>query len=114
LTREALRLYLDKLARGGILEFHISNKSIDLVPVLAALAADLRLACRVRRDTEISPDEARLGKSASMWAVMATDESDLEPLATDSPSNSPRIPAGEAVWTDDFSSVVGHLILVPR
>ena len=32
LTREALRLYLSKLAEGGIIAFHISNHYVDLSP----------------------------------------------------------------------------------
>src|SRR5207245_11631356 len=50
LTREALALYLQKLAPGGVLAFHISNRYLDLQPVLSALAADAGLeVCRVDR-----------------------------------------------------------------
>ena len=50
LTREALRLYRDKLADGGLIAFHISNRYLDLAPVLGALARDAGLVDRVRRD----------------------------------------------------------------
>ncbi|MCL1920814.1 MAG: fused MFS/spermidine synthase [Kiritimatiellaeota bacterium] len=40
-TREAFRLYLDRLAPGGMLAVHISNWHIDLLPVCKAVAADL-------------------------------------------------------------------------
>ena len=40
LTREALALYLRKLAPGGRLLFHISSRTLDLRPVIGALAAD--------------------------------------------------------------------------
>ena len=43
LTREALRLYRDKLADGGLIAFHISNRYLDLAPVLGALARDAGL-----------------------------------------------------------------------
>src|SRR5206468_2711821 len=35
LTREALAIYADKLAPGGLLVFNISNRYLDLNPVLA-------------------------------------------------------------------------------
>ena len=40
LTREALALYLRKLAPGGSLLFHISSRTLDLRSVIGALAAD--------------------------------------------------------------------------
>ncbi|MCL2105376.1 MAG: fused MFS/spermidine synthase, partial [Kiritimatiellaeota bacterium] len=40
-TREAFRLYLDRLAPGGRLAVHISNWHIDLLPVCKAVAGDL-------------------------------------------------------------------------
>ena len=39
LTREALSLYLRKLAPGGVLVFHLSSRHLDLAPVLGGLAA---------------------------------------------------------------------------
>jgi spermidine synthase len=39
LTREALALYLRKLAPGGRLLFHISSRTLDLRPGWPALAA---------------------------------------------------------------------------
>src|SRR5262249_45082582 len=45
LTREALHLYLDKLADHGLIAVHISNRFLDLAPVLGALARDADLAC---------------------------------------------------------------------
>jgi hypothetical protein len=114
LTREALRLYVDKLSDGGAIAFHISNKYIDLAGVLAALAADSQLKCLVRRDTAISLEDARLGKSASMWAVMAPRESDLGDLAKDSSWKSPQAHRGDAAWTDDYSSIAAHLVVFRR
>src|SRR5204863_5540749 len=46
LTREALHLYLDRLAPRGVLVFHLSNRYFDLPPVVARLAADAGLVCR--------------------------------------------------------------------
>jgi hypothetical protein len=114
LTREALRLYLDKLAEGGIIAFHISNNFIDLAPVLGTLARDSELSCLVRRDLNLSPEEASGGKSPSIWAAMARRASDLGVLVDDPRWASPPSQSGETVWTDDFSNIVEHLILLQR
>jgi len=47
LTREALSLYLRKLAPGGCILFHISSRNLDLSPVIASLAADAGLSGRL-------------------------------------------------------------------
>src|SRR5262249_17106229 len=103
LTREALGIYLDKLASGGLLAFHISNTYLDLEPVMAGLAGSESLVVRVCMDDQLRPDEVRLGKRPSRWAVLARRLDDLGPLATDPRWRPPEAPPGQAAWTDDFS-----------
>ena len=43
LTREAVAMYMQKLARDGLLLLHISNRFLDLEPVVAGVLADLDL-----------------------------------------------------------------------
>ena len=38
LTREVFRLYRSKLAEGGLLAFHLSNRYVDLDPVMGMQA----------------------------------------------------------------------------
>ncbi len=100
LTREALALYLRKLAAHGLLALHISNRHLDLQPVLGTLAADAHLIGRVWGDLDVAP-----GKLASQWVVMARQERDLGQIAGDRRwQNLPAAP-GAAVWTDDFSNI---------
>jgi hypothetical protein len=49
LTREALSLYSRKLAPGGVLAIHISNRYLDLAPVIGNLARDAGLVGRVNK-----------------------------------------------------------------
>ena len=105
-TREALALYLRKLAPRGVLACHISNLHLDLEPVFARLAADARLAALVCDDTAISPAEAALGKSPSVWLVLARDAADLAPLARDGRWRPARDDPAQAVWTDHHSSLL--------
>ncbi len=92
-----------------MLVFNLSNRHLDLEPVLGALARDASLAARIEFDGNVTPAERARGKLASRWAVMARGRGDLGPLATDARWVPPRAPAGERVWTDDFSSVLGVL-----
>ena len=54
MTTEALGLYLSRLAPGGALAFHISNRHLDLAPVLARLALNHGLAVRLQRHGAIA------------------------------------------------------------
>jgi hypothetical protein len=105
-TREALALYEQKLAPGGLMAFHISNLHLDLEPVLAQLAQDAQLACVVRDDTGISSEELAAGKSPSVWLVMAHDAANLAPLLADPRWRMARQDEHVPVWTDHYSSVL--------
>jgi len=109
LTREALQLYVSKLSQGGIIAFHISNRYVDLAPVLGALGRDLGLTCLVRRDLNVSTAAGLRGKEPSIWAVLAASPSDLVAFAGDANWEPPTVRPGEAVWTDDFSNIISHL-----
>jgi hypothetical protein len=106
ITREALKLYLDKLLPEGVLIFHISNRHLDLAPVLGGLAGDAALICLVREDASVTPDEAAQGKTPSRWAVMARRSVDLDPLLGDARWRRAPEVAGVSLWTDDYVSIL--------
>jgi hypothetical protein len=106
ITREALRLYLSKLAPHGLLAFHISNLHLDLKPVLGNLARDAKLVCLVQNDDALNDSEKAEGKRASQWAVIARDAADLAPLAADNRWEACEGQAAKRVWTDNFSSIL--------
>jgi len=112
LSREAIRLYRAKLALGGMLAFNLSNRYVDLDPVIGRQAEDLGLSCRVRYDLDLSDDEQRAGKQPSIWAVMAATEGDLGSLVADSRWQPPALRPGSAVWTDDYSDLASYLIMI--
>ena len=70
-TREAMSLYLEKLAPGGLLVFNITNRHLDLQTVIGNLAEDAGLTTRVQHDLSIDPRDAGRGKMASQWAIVA-------------------------------------------
>jgi hypothetical protein len=110
MTREAVALYLTKLAPGGIIAFHISNLYLQLAPTLARVAEDAHLFCLAVEDRVVSGAEAARGKNDSRWLVMARDEADLAGLVADPESPLRWVPArgreDAPVWTDDYSSLL--------
>jgi len=106
LTRQALALYLSKLASGGLVVFNITNRYLDLEPALGTLAAHAGLAGLSCEEDEGSLSEADIKeeKTASHWVVMARHEKDLGKLA-----NNPawkRVSAAQPEWTDDYSNLL--------
>jgi hypothetical protein len=99
LTREALALYLRKLTPSGRLVFHISSRTLNLAPVIGALAADAGVSARTLFDRPPIGTSSWRRTPAQLVAIAgrASDLSDL--LAKDGWS---ELPAGEPkfLWTD--------------
>ena len=107
LTREALALYRSRLRPGGVIAFHISNRFLELEPVLGALARDAGLRCIAQKEPRSELGHPR-GKIPSHWVAMAARDADLGAAAGDSRWKPCRRKGGDP-WTDDFSSPVGAL-----
>jgi hypothetical protein len=103
LTREAMGVYLAHLRPEGLLALHISNRYLDLRPLVASLADDFELHARwVHAHT--GGDELQ---RPSSWVLLADTESafaELDPFlpfdARDDPDR--RVPS----WTDNFSNLL--------
>src|SRR5262249_31980678 len=76
LTRQALEIYLANLADDGLLAFHISNRFLNLEPVLGNLAEELGLTGFIEHD--LATDFP--GKASSSWVVIARQQSTLDRL----------------------------------
>ena len=107
LTREAFALYIDRLRPGGILAVHISNRYLELAPVLAANAHALGATALIREDNirHADPaDEAR--RTPSTWVVLAASSERLDAFARQAGwSPLPSAP-GFRAWTDDYVSLL--------
>jgi SAM-dependent methyltransferase len=103
LTREAMQLYLRKLAPTGVMALHISNRYLELGPVAGNLARDAALVAWWWDDVDFDPDN---GRDQSTWVVLARRSEDLGGLDTNvrwSPlEERPSLP----VWTDDYSNIL--------
>jgi SAM-dependent methyltransferase len=119
LTKEAFAIYRRALKPDGLLLVHISNRYIDLNPVIAAEAKTGGWLAALRHD---SPTERMLGEGsrASLWIALSPDGAKLAELTgkLDDRKSERYTPdqwikldsAGNArPWTDDYASVLPHL-----
>ncbi len=106
LTREALQLYLKKTTAEGILLAHISNRYMDLAPVLRRLAQNLNLVAYIQNDFNITSTDSAEGKSASRWVVLAHREKDLAPFLVSQRWQRLDERSTGDLWTDDFTNLL--------
>jgi spermidine synthase len=133
LTKEAVQLYFDRLEDDGLLAVHISNRYLDLEPVVDRIAKELNkelgdlsnglgVEARVMHDD----DDSTPAKTRSTWIVLARTKEALGPIEADTQrwlaeggqqytSDNSRVsrrwvtlnPKGRDVglWTDDYSPI---------
>jgi len=119
LTRESMSLYLEHLAPGGLLAFHITNRFFDLEPILYRLASELGLSALTIENRNTGIETAL----PSRWIFISPDAERI--LALRSFVESRRVALGQApqivrarelpasryrnspLWTDDYSSLLG-------
>jgi SAM-dependent methyltransferase len=120
LTKEALALYEQKLAPGGIIAWHLSNNWFDLEPIVGRLAQESGWYGRARffapneddKKGKLSAAEIkelakkkteREGINPSQWAALARSEADLGDLRSNRKWKPIRVET--TLWTDDRSSL---------
>jgi len=105
LTREAFRIYYRHLKPGGILAVHISNRYLNLAPLLTKTAAETGRASR----TIISPGDPAEGTHRATWVLITEDNGRLEAPAFQANAVKIEPPGRLRVWTDDYSNLLAVL-----
>jgi hypothetical protein len=109
ITREAVELYAQHIARDGVIAIHISNRFLDLKPVLANIAHASGLAARLVSDT---PQDDRLASSTD-WVLLAHDARVFDaPLFSARAEPLEPVP-GFSLWTDQFNNLLDVLKVRP-
>jgi spermidine synthase len=103
ITRDAVQMYLARLTAHGAILFNLSNRYLDLEPVVANIAGDLGLSCRIQHHVP-SPAQRRLGYTPSTWALLVRSPDDLGRLRTDDRWRACRPDPSARTWTDDYSN----------
>jgi hypothetical protein len=102
LTAEAADIYQHHLAPGGLLLFHISNRSLNLEPVTRGLAQHLNWnAAQILAD-----DNPATGEDGSNWVILTENLGLLQKIAQGAPHVGWTEPNRKPIlWTDDFASL---------
>jgi hypothetical protein len=110
LTREAMEVYLSRLAPDGLILFHISNRYYDLHPLMKTLGEEFRL-----QGVRNSPSPLTPPGPYDCWArcvVFSRAAKNLEPLIQRG-----WHPLGEGdglpktvVWSDDYINILSPLL----
>jgi hypothetical protein len=111
LTREAFELYGRKLTADGVLALHVSNKYLDFVPAVAALAADAGWMALRGRDADVPPEFAR---TPSEWMAVSRSLERTKAIFSQPTSArwrwEPALPRDRRPpWTDDRTAVAEAL-----
>jgi hypothetical protein len=105
LTREAFDLYAARLAPGGLLAVHISNRYLDLAPVVASNAEGVGLTAWIRSDS----GGGGVHHASSIWTLLSRDTDRTNALEEiDGWMRLPRS-AGFRPWTDDYANLLSVL-----
>jgi len=103
LTDECMKVYLSHLEEDGILAFHITNRYLDLEPVIRGLARANGLEA-----VFISNEKnRRRGGSLSRWVLVTRNRRFLETRTVK--ERAAGSPDTIQLWTDDFSSLLSVL-----
>ncbi|MEO8575851.1 MAG: fused MFS/spermidine synthase [Gemmatimonadales bacterium] len=106
LTREAFKSYERVLDGRGVLFVHISNKHLDLHPVVAALGKDAGLIALLNaHDPDEADDRAELDYPSD-WVALVKRREDLPSLPGDTSWKAMSVPKGFRPWSDDYSNIV--------
>jgi SAM-dependent methyltransferase len=109
LTREAIALYRRHLSPGGILAVHVSNRYLNLAPVVLQQAEDAGLPATVV-GTQDREEEGE-GEYGSDWVLVTTNQAFLDlPAVTEGAEDIAPLP-GLRLWTDDYNSLLPLLKL---
>jgi SAM-dependent methyltransferase len=103
ITREALGLYLRHVKPDGIVAFHVSNRFLKLVPVVARLAAEHGAHAVVI--SESGGDDS--SRTQTDWVLVSRDPKALEGDAfVEAKAEPAEDEEGWRTWTDDYSNLV--------
>jgi hypothetical protein len=99
LTQEAFALYFSHLRSDGVLAVHVSNRYLDLAPVVGRLAESYRREARLYR----SPKDVERQIEEADWVLVSSNLKVLRQVS--SKATAILQPGNTLPWTDNYSNV---------
>jgi hypothetical protein len=109
LTEQAVKLFLTKLRPHGVMAIQITNRYMDLEPVIGNVAKACNLKALYQHDDPTDEEFSR-GKWPSTWIIVARDMDDFGPLARDPRWTIAKTDPSKDVWTDDYSNILQAIV----
>ena len=110
LTSEALDLYRRHLAPGRIIAFHVSNRYLDLPPIVRQLANHTGMKTAFISSDDDTPHDLY----SADWVLVTDNTAFLTQPAVVKAREKITIPSGVRRWTDDYNSLLPVLKLKGR
>jgi SAM-dependent methyltransferase len=100
LTREAFVLYFRHLKPEGVLAVHVSNKHLDLTPVVKLAARSLQKDARL-----IDTEDEEHDVFGSTWVLVTASASFFDGPLMRTVAAAVPLPRKVRMWTDDYSNL---------
>ncbi len=102
ITTQALDLYRRHLAPGGIIAFHVSNRYLDLPPVVKKLADNAGLEAVLITSEDASGHDL----FTSDWVLVTSNTQFLDRPELEKGRQEITVPKRLRLWTDDYNSLL--------
>jgi hypothetical protein len=107
LTREAFDVYRRHLKPGGLLMVHITNRFLDIEPVIAAAAAQGGWTARSLHFVPSPAERAADNAAPSTWIALSQSPATMGRLTAGDPAwKDLRSRPGFTAWSDDHASLL--------
>jgi SAM-dependent methyltransferase len=103
LTKQAMQAYLRHMRPDGVLAFHVTNRFLDLAPVVLRIATELGLEAVLVSDDPQSYGNKLL--SSSDWVLVTRNRAFLEHPVIRKSATAIEARPGWRLWTDDFNNL---------
>lgn len=120
ITKEAFQLYFQKLKPNGVIVTHITNRYLDLKPIVAAQAKALGAGSLFKIDPpgKVNPDDPHsVNYLATIYGVVSKDKQRLKDIDKNYPLWAGDVTPAPRVWTDNYAnplSVMDTIIVGPK
>lgn len=102
MTREAFDVYRRHVRPNGVIAIHISNRNLELDPVVTRLAEYCGLECR----RVISPKRKATGALGAKWMLLTSNREFLDSPQIAAVARHPDKPtAADPLWTDQYNNL---------
>ncbi len=103
ITKEAMEVYLRHLKPDGVIAFHVTNRFLDLPPVVRRIADELGLKSMIVSDEPSDRQDRFL--SSSDWVLVSRSDAMLQTAAIKAVARPVDSKPQWRLWTDDFNNL---------